>query len=253
MYNLDNLINKINEYGGQKKIASDLGMPQSSLSDLLNKDKPLPKSIIKLCKLKNYFNCSLDFLLGLEIENNNSEIKESIVNILDKLNSIGLEKAREKIEELSKIPKYTLENDNIDEEISITTDTSVVNIKDFKKVKFYNTPVSAGQGSFISDYEDYEIVNVDLKLVPQARRCDFALRIKGDSMEPNYYNGDTVFIKEQPSLDNGQIGIFIYDGEAYIKKYVINEEGVYLVSLNKKYPPIKIKEYSSFKICGIVL
>ncbi len=99
----------------------------------------------------------------------------------------------------------------------------------------------------------YDIVNEDLKLVPQSRRCDFALRIKGDSMEPNYYNGDTVFIKEQPSLDNGQIGIFIYDGEAYIKKYVMNEEGVYLVSLNKKYPPIKVEEYSSFKICGIVL
>lgn len=33
----------------------------------------------------------------------------------------------------------------------------------------------------------------------------------------------------------------------------MNEEGVYLVSLNKKYPPIKVEEYSSFKICGIVL
>ena len=60
-------------------------------------------------------------------------------------------------------------------------------------------------------------------------------------------------VKEQLSLDNGQIGIFIYEDEAYIKKYSVQEDGVYLVSLNEKYPPIKIYENNTFKICGLVL
>ena len=105
----------------------------------------------------------------------------------------------------------------------------------------------------ITDDVPYEIKQIDLTIAPHARKADFALYVRGNSMEPNFYDGDIVFVKEQPYIDNGQIGIFIYDNETYIKKYSIQEDGVYLISLNKKYPPIKIEENTLFKICGIVL
>ena len=256
--NIDLLLNNINNLIKEKNMTKsqfykDIGISSGSFGDWKSgKSKPSEKT---LKKLSVYFNCTVEELINnFEKKSINLSVEEkNLIMSFRKFNNNGKKKAREKIEELSKISKYTLENDNLNEELSITTDSPVVNIEDFKKIKFYNTPVSAGKGSFISDYEDYEIVNIDLKLVPQARRCDFALRVRGDSMQPNYYDGDTVFIREQPSLDNGQIGIFIYEEEAYIKKYVMNENGVYLFSLNKKYPPIKIEEYSSFKICGIVL
>ena len=150
---------------------------------------------------------------------------------------------------IAQIPKYKLE-ENIEDELSITTENNIVDLQD---IKIYDTPVSAGKGSFMNDYEPYNILKVDARLTPQARRCDFALKVRGDSMEPYYYDGDIVFVKEQPSLDNGQIGIFIYEDEAYIKKYLVQEDGVYLISLNKIYPPIKIDENNTFKICGLVL
>ena len=150
---------------------------------------------------------------------------------------------------IAQIPKYKLE-ENIEDELSITTENNIVDLQD---IKIYDTPVSAGKGSFMNDYESYNILKVDARLTPQARRCDFALKVRGDSMEPYYYDGDIVFVKEQPSLDNGQIGIFIYEDEAYIKKYSVQEDGVYLISLNKIYPPIKIDENNAFKICGLVL
>ncbi len=184
----------------------------------------------------------------LEIVENYLKMTDENKNIFD-----GYLKALVGLDKYNEAAKKVKENKELLEELSITTDSNIINIEEVKEIKLYDTPVSAGKGYFISDYEDYEIVNVDLKLVPQARRCDFALRVRGDSMEPNYYDGDIVFIKEQPSLDNGQIGIFIYDGEAYIKKYSIQDNGIYLVSLNKKYNPIKLDENSCIKICGLVL
>ena len=137
-----------------------------------------------------------------------------------------------------------------EEELSVTLENNMIDLQD---IKIYDTPISAVKGSFINDYEPFDIIKVNLKTCPQARRCDFALKVRGDSMEPYYYDGDIVFVKEQPSLDNGQIGIFIYEDEAYIKKYSLQEDGVYLISLNKSYPPIKIDENNAFKICGLVL
>ena len=63
----------------------------------------------------------------------------------------------------------------------------------------------------ITDDVPYEIKQIDLTIAPQARKADFALYVRGDSMEPSYYDGDIIFIKSQPAVDNGQIGIFIYD------------------------------------------
>ena len=54
-------------------------------------------------------------------------------------------------------------------------------------------------------------------------------------------------------LEDGEIGIFYLDGNAYVKKFQNNRKGTYLISLNKKYDPIPVTENSSFKIFGRVL
>ena len=110
MYNLDNLINKINEYGGQKKVSEDLNMPQSSLSDLLNKEKSLPKSVIKLCKLREYFNCSLDFLLGLE-NNIIDKQEEKLLNLFNQLDEDYKKQA------ISQVLKLVIKMSNEQDEI----------------------------------------------------------------------------------------------------------------------------------------
>jgi SOS-response transcriptional repressor LexA len=72
-------------------------------------------------------------------------------------------------------------------------------------------------------------------------------------MEPRFINGQIVFIRQQNILENGEIGIFLLDGEAYIKKLQNDSNGKFLISLNKDYKPIPIEEHSEFSILGKVI
>ena len=114
--------------------------------------------------------------------------------------------------------------------------------------KVYYAAVSAGNGSFL-DGEDYEMYSsAD---IPE--KADFGVHVSGDSMEPRFHDGDLIWIEQAEQLEDGEIGIFYFDGSSYVKKLQNNRKGAYLVSLNKAYEPIPITENSSFKIFGRVL
>ena len=68
-------------------------------------------------------------------------------------------------------------------------------------------------------------------------RCDFALIVEGDSMEPTIHNGDVVFIRKQDDVDDGQIAAVIIDDSATLKRVYHIPGGVQLISENPKYPP----------------
>ena len=57
----------------------------------------------------------------------------------------------------------------------------------------------------------------------------------------------------QESVANGEIGIFALNGEAYIKKLKDDKDGIFLISLNEKYAPIKVGENGRLDIFGKVL
>lgn len=58
---------------------------------------------------------------------------------------------------------------------------------------------------------------------------------------------------KQDTLNNGEIGIFFLDGNAYCKKLQDDEKGLYLISLNSTYEPIAINENQTCKIFGKVV
>ncbi|GET73119.1 hypothetical protein KNZ04_16080 [Streptococcus dysgalactiae subsp. equisimilis] len=64
---------------------------------------------------------------------------------------------------------------------------------------------------------------------------DFASWVFGDSMEPTYLNGEVVLIKQDSFDYDGAIYAVEWDGQTYIKKVYREEDGLRLVSLNKKY------------------
>ena len=72
-------------------------------------------------------------------------------------------------------------------------------------------------------------------------------------MEPTLHDGDTIWVQQQPTLENGEIGVFFLDGNAYVKELRRTPEGVSLISHNEKYKPIKIHEYDESKIYGKVV
>ena len=73
----------------------------------------------------------------------------------------------------------------------------------------------------------------------QDKNADFALTIKGDSMiGDNIHPGDIVFIKQQPTVEIGEIAAVLIDGDATLKHFYRDADSVTLVSSNTKYKPM---------------
>ena len=67
----------------------------------------------------------------------------------------------------------------------------------------------------------------------------FALKIKGDSMEPRMESGDVVIVKQQPDANSGDTVIVLVNGDdATCKRLQKTDNGIMLVSTNPKYPPM---------------
>ena len=85
----------------------------------------------------------------------------------------------------------------------------------------------------------------------------FALKLKGDSMEPRMAAGDIVIVKQQSDVESGEIAIVMVDGEATCKKVVKHSDGLVLISNNTKYEPMfftgKDIEEKNITILGRVL
>lgn len=140
------------------------------------------------------------------------------------------------------------------------------------EIRFVEMPVStlgvsAGTGEFLSE-ENIELMRFPEDKVPA--KADFAVRVVGDSMEPVYQDHQLVWVQICNTLRPGEVGIFVLDGQGYLKAYheqtpaeeaqedYIDSTGVMhrqpvLVSYNQKYEPRPVLPGDSFKICGRVL
>ena len=112
-------------------------------------------------------------------------------------------------------------------------------------LRFYDTPVSAGLGNYLAD-GSYGMIEVD-NTVPAL--ADYAVRVSGNSMTPRFVDQQIIFIQEQPALEEGEIGIFCLNNDAYLKKLGKGS----LISLNSAYDPIPIKAYDEIKVLGKVV
>lgn len=74
--------------------------------------------------------------------------------------------------------------------------------------------------------------------IPTEISADFALRCKGDSMiDARILDGDIVYIKQQPTVDNGEIAAVLIGEEATLKRVYFSENAVTLMPCNPKYEP----------------
>ncbi|HEM3199307.1 TPA: helix-turn-helix domain-containing protein [Streptococcus suis 14A] len=112
---------------------------------------------------------------------------------------------------------------------------------------YYDQPASAGTGQYLND------VKVETIELPIEVDADFVVPIYGDSMEPEYHSGDYIFVKLSVDLSDGDIGVFAYNGDAYIKQLRITDQGAYLHSLNPDYDDIPITADTDFRTIGEVV
>ena len=132
-----------------------------------------------------------------------------------------------------------------------------------------NMPAAAGTGNLLDDNEHYDMVSFPEDEVNP--RADVGIRVSGDSMEPEFHDGQTVWVEKCDTLKEGEVGIFIYDGNAYIKVYgeqdpdeqfldeysdhygTVHQQPVLISYNSEKYDPIEVNPYNTFRIFGRVL
>lgn len=89
--------------------------------------------------------------------------------------------------------------------------------------------------------------------VPNNISCDFTLICKGDSMiNARIHDGDIVYIKQQPTVENGQIAAIMIDGETTLKRVYIDGDRLTIMPENPAYKPhIYIgEELNNIRIIG---
>lgn len=115
-----------------------------------------------------------------------------------------------------------------------------------RTLELFDLPVSAGTGVYLSTNYSAPISVIS---TPESEQADYAVRISGDSMQPDFCDGDIILVESCESVELGEIGIFILDGESFIKEY----GGYRLISRNPQYKDIRLKEYDSISCRGRVI
>lgn len=108
--------------------------------------------------------------------------------------------------------------------------------------KLFNIPiyesVSAGFGALASEsIVDY--TPLPFRSASEAKET-LCIRVKGDSMSPTIEEGDLIQVRQQSSVDNGDIAVVCFDGEYYVKKVFYTDTNVTLHSINPFYPDVVI-------------
>lgn len=89
--------------------------------------------------------------------------------------------------------------------------------------------------------------------VPDHVRADFALRCKGDSMiNARIFDGDIVYIRQQESVEHGEIAAILIDDEATLKRVYIYDDCISLEAENPQYKPMVYRgeEMNNIRILG---
>ena len=217
----------------QQELGSKIGMSKNAIGNY-EKGFRSPKKDT-MFDLANAFNISIDDLFP-PVQKDPFSNTSSIKTIYDEL------KPPRQAKVLTYAEKQLKEQRN--EQSQPTEVSEAIQLYSYD---YYDHPASAGTGQYLND------VRVERIELPVDIDADFVIPIKGDSMEPDYHDGDLVFIQTSVDLNNGVIGVFNYNGDAYIKQLVIDKDQAYLHSLNPAYKDMPITPDTDFRIIGEVV
>lgn len=219
----------------QDELAKRLNTTKQTISRYEKGDRKANQDMLfELCDI---FGVSIDDFFPSQSEALQSPTASSIQTIYDQLAPLRQGKV------LTYAERQLKEQRN-EEETKVNEVSEVLQLYSYD---YYDHPASAGTGQYLND------VRVEQIELPVDVDADFVIPIKGDSMEPDYHDGDLVFIQTSVDLNDGVIGVFNYNGDAYIKQLVIDKEQAYLHSLNPAYKDMPITPETDFRIIGEVV
>ena len=219
----------------QKKLAELTGFKQNTISNHENGNRQLDEGDIRI--YAQALGVSPQYLFDLS-KPSSVDTTPTIQTIYDEL------KPPRQVKVLTYAERLRDEQRNEEETKINEVSEDIIQLYSYD---YYDHPASAGTGQYLND------VRVERIELPVDIDADFVIPIKGDSMEPDYQDGDLVFIQTSVDLNNGVIGVFNYNGDAYIKQLVIDKEQAYLHSLNPAYKDMPITPETDFRIIGEVV
>lgn len=224
----------------QRALSQHLGIATSTVNNWIKLNRSIPAEyIIPICE---FFNTTPYILLtGQEKSPSASDLnadEQEMLDIYKKLSEINKAKVKERAAVLAEL------------EMPVTNEPVAVEEPEEQEtifIEFSTLRVSAGAGEPLIDdsYPDF----IEVKKSELTESANFAVKINGKSMMPHFKDGDVVLIRSQPYVNIGEIGIFIIDGNGYIKKRGNDR----LISINPEYDDIYFREGQDIRCKGLVI
>jgi len=112
------------------------------------------------------------------------------------------------------------------------TDIPNVEVLQTRRVPILGSVAAGNPILAMEEHNDYIVVDGNI-------RVDFCLRVRGDSMiGARLQDGDIVFVRRQPTVENGDIAVVLIDDEVTLKRVYVTDKGVILKPENPAYEPM---------------
>lgn len=227
---VDIIIDLCNQKGWSlSEFARKLDLPKSSISRYFNKSRQLPINKINL--FSDVLGVSPEYLLGIQtIASDRSKTQNELLNVYNKLESNRQSKV------------YDYASRQLDEQNGIQED----------KVVYLVRGRQSAAGSMIHvDDVDANMGVLPSSIVPNG--ANELVQITGDSMEPIIKKGSEVYLRYQPTVEDGEIAIVRVEDEGVTCKYLFRDgKNIILKSENSKYDDIVV-DAEKVSVIGKVL
>lgn len=220
----------------QQEVAEQLGVKANTISNWeKGRTEPDIDSFVSLCDIYKIDCASLlsDVYAFNRIGNDISLLEYEHIKKYRNLDDFGKETVDTALaRETKRVEKICSQKDQID----MLKQRIVTEIIHRISLPFYAGFASAGSGEYL--FDDIPTDMIEVEDTPIARKADFVIGVNGDSMEPDFYDGEKVFVKKTADLNVGNIGIFLKGSDCYIKELGSDR----LISHNKAYEDIPADE-----------
>ena len=236
----------------QKELAKEVGITASTMTDYMKLRSAPSFGVIQ--KLADYF--------GVRKSDIDTTFKEESTDSLPDTPDFLTQQITDNVVQLSvenkKIVLRTsedlLKEQKIEEETKINEVSEVISLYQVEVVS--ETAAACGFNyGFGYDDTDRETIEVD----ERPPRHDIATKVSGDSMQPDYLDGDILYLVDKGlTTYNGDLAVIAYGDRSYFKKIYTENGRLRLVSLNDKYediildfPPAEDTHIKIYAVVGV--
>lgn len=240
LFIINNLLLLLEKKGlKQADLCEAIGISSSTMTNWKNRGTDPPaKYIIPICE---FLNITPYLLLANKESSPTIDLKadeQELIDIYKNLSTMNKGRLRERAEMLAEL------------EAPVIKEPAVIEDPEEHEtifIEFSTLKVSAGSGEPLIDdsYPDF----IEVKKSNLTENANFAVKVNGESMMPHFKNGDIVLVRSQPYVNIGEIGIFVIDGNGYIKERGDDR----LISINPRYDDIYFEEGQDIRCKGLVI